>query len=314
MNELIDILLRHGYSLLFLGVLAEQIGLPLPAGLFMLSAGALSGLGHFSVALSFVTALLACLLGDQFWYQVGFRRGGAVLPWLCRISFNPDTCIRRTHNIFYRHGSKSLLIVKFFPGVNAIAAPLSGILKMTFLRFLLFDSLGAGLWIGSFTGLGYLLSHQIQRAEEYTGRIGSIFWGGILGIFILTILWKYAGRQRFLRQFRSARISPEELKQKIEDDQELLILDVRNNLQLEADPQTIPGALVFPLEKLETDPLELPPLNGREVVLYCDCPNEASSIRAARLLKKRGISDVKPLAGGLRAWKEKDYPLESLII
>jgi membrane protein DedA with SNARE-associated domain len=267
MNELIEFLVHYGYGLLFLGVLAEQLGLPLPAGLFMFSAGVLSGLGHFSIAVSFVYAVLACLLGDQFWYQVGFRRGGAVLPWLCRISFNPGHCVRRTQNIFYRHGAKFLLIVKFFPGVNAFAAPLSGILKMPFPRFLFFDSLGAFIWAGSFIGLGNLLSHQIRNAREYQ-RIGSLFWGGIFGIFILTFLWKYIGRRRFLYRFRSARISPEELKQKIETDQELLILDVRNILELEADPQTIPGALVLPLEKLEMNPPELP--KGREVILYCD--------------------------------------------
>ncbi len=268
MNELIEFLVHYGYGLLFLGVLTEQLGLPLPAGLFMFSAGVLSGLGHFSFAVSFVYAVLACLLGDQFWYQVGFRRGGAVLAWLCRISFNPDTCVRRTQNIFDRYGSKFLLIVKFFPGLNAIAAPLSGILKMSFPRFVLFDSLGAFIWAGSFIGLGFLLSHQIGRAGEYPGWIGSLFWGGVFGIFVFTIVWKYIGRQRFLYRFRSARISPEELKEKIDTDQELLILDVRNILELEADPQTIPGALVLPLEKLETNPPELP--KGQEVILYCD--------------------------------------------
>lgn len=312
MDELIEILVRHGYGFLFLGVLAEQLGLPLPAGLFMFSAGALSGLGHFSVAVSFVCAALACLLGDQLWYQVGFRRGGAILPWVCRVSFNPDTCVRRTQNIFDRHGTKFLLIVKFFPGVNAIAAPLSGILKMPFLRFLLFDSLGAIIWVGTFIGLGYLFSHQIGQAGGYSAQIGSLFWGVIFGIFILTIVWKYIGRRRFLNRFRSARISPEELKQKIDNDQELLILDVRNILELEADPQTIPGALVLPLEKLERNPPELP--KGKEVILYCDCPNEASSVRAALLLKKRGIARVKPLVGGFRAWKEKEYPLESWVL
>jgi membrane protein DedA with SNARE-associated domain len=268
MNDLVEILVRHGYSLLFLGVFAEQLGLPLPAGLFMMSAGVLSGLGHFSIVVSFASAVLACLMGDQIWYQVGFRRGGAVLPWLCRLSFNPDTCVRRTQNIFYRHGAKSLLIVKFFPGVNAIAAPLSGILRMPFLRFMLFDSLGTCIWAGAFIGLGFLFSHQIEQAGDYAGWIGSLIWGLIFGGFVLTILWKYIGRRRFLHQFRFARISPEELKQKIEADQELLILDVRNILELEANPQTIPGALVLPLEKLETDFPELP--KGREVILYCD--------------------------------------------
>ena len=268
MNDLIEILVRHGYSYLFIGVFAEQLGLPLPAGLFMMSAGALSGLGNFSVAVSFGAAVLACLMGDQIWYQIGFRRGGSVLPWLCRISFNPDTCVRSTQNIFYRHGAKALLIVKFFPGVNAIAAPLSGILKMPFLRFIVFDGLGTCIWVGSFIGLGYLLRHQVAQAGVYTGWIGSSIWGVIFGGFIFTILWKYIGRRRFLQQLHFARISPEELKQKIEAKTELLILDVRNILELKANPQTIPGALVLPLEKLESDLPDFP--KGREVILYCD--------------------------------------------
>ena len=223
----------------------------------MFSAGVLSGFGYFGITVSFVLAVLACLLGDQLWYQVGFRRGGALLSWVCRISFNSASCSRFV-KIFHRHGANSLLIVKFVPGVNALAAPLAGMVKMPFPRFLLFDSLGACIWAGSFIGLGYLLSEQIEQAGKYAGRIGSLLWGGILGGVILIILWKFVGHQLFLHRFRCARISPEELKQKIEADNELLILDVRPVLEVELDPQTIPGALVLPLEKLKADPPELP--------------------------------------------------------
>jgi membrane protein DedA with SNARE-associated domain len=153
MDPLSDLLIHHGHGLIFIGVFAEQLGLPLPSALLMISAGALSGIGRLNVHFSFFWAMVGCLLGDQFWYHLGRRQGGSVLPFLCRISLNPDACVRRTRSVFSRYGEKSLLIVKFLPGVNAIAAPLSGVMQMNYLHFVLFDFLGACLWIGTYIGL-----------------------------------------------------------------------------------------------------------------------------------------------------------------
>lgn len=308
MTQLTEILIRHGYLVLFLAVLGEQLALPLPAGLFLFAAGALAGEGQLNLAVAFFLAVLACLLSDNLWYQVGRRKGRSVLPYLCRISLNPDSCLRRTQNIFARYGAKALLVVKFFPGVNPIAAPLSGILQMRPYRFVLFDSLGAFIWIGLFMGLGYLLSNQIEEWTAYASRIGVFLWVVLIGL-IGYIAWKVAQRHRFLNRLRMARITPEELKQKIDAAEDLLIIDVRSPLEFEADPQMIPGALYLPLEELLKNPPVFP--LAREAILYCDCPNEASSAQAAFMLKKKGLKNVRPLAGGFMAWRQRDYPLES---
>jgi rhodanese-related sulfurtransferase len=134
-------------------------------------------------------------------------------------------------------------------------------------------------------------------------------WVVIIGSLVLYILWKYAKRRHLIRRLRMARITPEELKKKIEAAEDLLILDVRPPLEFEADPQRIPGALYLPLEKLLKNPPDFP--SAREVILYCNCPNEISSAQAAAALKKKGMTAVRPLAGGFQAWRDRNYPLES---
>ncbi len=127
MNDLIQILIRHGYLLVFSGVLGEQLGLPLPAELLLFAAGAMVGAGDLNIAFVSFLAVLACCLGDISWYQIGRHKGSSVLSFLCRISLNPDSCIRRTRNIFFRYGAPSLLVAKFIPGVNTISAPVGNL-------------------------------------------------------------------------------------------------------------------------------------------------------------------------------------------
>jgi membrane protein DedA with SNARE-associated domain len=268
MNSINEFLIHYGYLLVFSVVLGEKLGLPLPSGTLLILAGALAGGRELNFTVLFLLAVIACLMSDQTWYQFGRHRGGSLLPSLCRISLNPDSCVRRTQNIFYRHGAKSLLVVKFFPGVNALAAPLSGILRMTLFRFLLFDFLGSCLWVGVFTSLGYLLSDEIELVVAYVSRVGVFLWGLIIFILLLYMVGHYVQRQRIAHQLHMARISPEELKQKMEASEELLILDVRNPIEFNNDPQMIPGALYLPLEKFQENPPDF--YSGREVILYCD--------------------------------------------
>jgi membrane protein DedA with SNARE-associated domain len=268
MNNLIHTLIQHGHSIIFFGVLGEQLGLPIPAELLLLVAGAVAGGGHLNFSLIFFLATLACLLSDVVWHQIGRRMGSSILPFLCRISFNPDSCVSLAKNIFFRHGAKSLLVAKFIPGVNTLAPPLSGVIHMKLIRFILLDGLGTIIWVGTFTGLGYWFSSQIEQATAYLSLAGKLFWGLVLTILTAYGTWKFVQWKQFLRQMRLARITPEELKQKIDNAEDLFILDVRNVLEFEAEPQVIPGAIYRPLEKLHKHPPEIP--QGREVVLYCD--------------------------------------------
>ncbi len=267
MDDAIHFLLRHGYFVLFAWVLAEQIGLPLPAVPFLFAAGAMGGSGRLNLGLAIGVAVLASLLSDVTWYEIGRRRGSQVLQLLCRISLEPDSCVRRTEEVFARHGARSLLVAKFIPGLSTAAPPLAGIFRMRLSRFLLFDGVGALAWAGAFAGMGYLFSDQLEQLAAYVLRLGASLAGILAGCLAVYILWKYAQRHRFLRQLRIARITPEELKRRLDDGENVMIVDLRHSLDFEAEPHFIPGALRLSPEELERRHHEIP--RDRDVVLYC---------------------------------------------
>jgi membrane protein DedA with SNARE-associated domain len=267
MREAVQFLINQGYIVLFLWVLFEQLGLPIPVAPILLAAGALAGIGKLNFFLVFILACLAAFLSDQFWYQLGLRRGSKVLPFLCRISLDPDSCVQRTKRIFARYGARSLLAAKFIPGLNTIGPPLAGILRMRLLQFLLFDGLGILIWVGVFTLLGYQFGQEIE--EHVTNTRGMGAWVGLVvpvGL-VVYILWKYIQRRRFLHQLNIARISPEEVKQRLDAGDDILILDLREALEFEIEPRTILGAFHLPIEELEEQHHKIP--RDREIVLFC---------------------------------------------
>jgi len=267
MNEVVRFLIDQGYIVLFLWVLLEQLGLPVPVAPMLLAAGALAGVGKLNLALVFGSAFIAALLSDQFWYQVGRRRGGKVLSFVCRISLDPDSCVHRTKRIFARYGARSLLVAKFIPGLNTIGPPLAGILRMRLVRFLFFDVLGVFIWVGVFTLLGYQFGHEIE--EHVSNTHGMTAWMGlVVPVFLAAyILWKYIQRRRFLHRLNVARITPEEVKEKLDAGEEMLIVDLRDALEFEIEPHTIPGALRLSVEELEVQHHKIP--RDREIVLFC---------------------------------------------
>ncbi len=267
MNGPIDVLVRHGYVVVFGWVSAEQIGLPIPAVPVLLAAGALAGTGRLSLLLVLAMAAVASLVSDAIWYWIGRAGGGRVLGFLCRISLEPDSCVRRTEEAFSRQGSRSLLIAKFVPGLSTAAPPLAGIIRMPFRHFVMFTGLGGLLWAGVFIGLGWLFSSQLEVVAVFAARMG----GGLIALlgaaFGTYVAWKFIARQRFLRRIRIARITPEELKAKLDAGEDLLVVDVRPRVDFEAEPVIIPGALHLMIEELETRHQEIP--RAREIVLYC---------------------------------------------
>jgi membrane protein DedA with SNARE-associated domain len=267
MNEMIQFLIGHGYAVLFLWVLFEQLGLPIPAAPLLIAAGVLAGVGELDLSFVLGVALVASLLSDHVWYQIGYHRGRKVLSLLCRISLDPDSCVRKTQKIFIRHGARSLLVAKFIPGMTAVAPPLAGIFRMPRLRFLLFDGLGAFFWVGIFISLGYLFSHEIEQVAADTSGMGP--WIGLIvpGCLAAYIAWKYIQRRRFLHHLAIARITPEEVKQKLDAGEDLIILDMRDPLEFEIEPYTLPGAFQLPLEQLDEEHHKIP--RDRDIVLYC---------------------------------------------
>ena len=267
MKETLAFLLQHPYLTLFGFVFAEQAGLPLPAVPFLLGAGALAGMGMLNPGLALGAAVGAALLADLAWFEAGRRRGASILKLLCRISLEPDSCVRRTQNVFARSGARTLLVAKFLPGLNTVAPPLAGMIGMRRTRFLLFDAAGAFLWAGAFFLLGVLFHDQLGTVAASAGRLGGGLVAGLLGLLVAWLSWKFAARQRFIRSLRVARITPEELKLRLDAGEDVVIVDLRGSLDFELEPQRLPGAIRVSVEDLEARHEEIP--RHKDVVLYC---------------------------------------------
>lgn len=267
MESVTQFLVEFGYVILFAWVFLNQLGIPIPAMPYLLAAGALAGLGLLNPFLLVALGVAAALPADLIWYEVGRRRGSRVLRTLCRISLEPDSCVRRTETIFARYGARSLLVSKFLPAVETVAPPLAGMFGMRRSRFLLYDLLGTTLWTAVFVGLGYVFHEQVETTATFVARLGTGL-AVLLGIAVVAYLgWKFVRRRRVLADLRIARITPEELQRKLEAGEPIEIVDLRHSVDVEGRPYTIPGAVHIPVEELDDRHDEIP--RDREVVLYC---------------------------------------------
>jgi membrane protein DedA with SNARE-associated domain len=265
MNHTADFVVRHGYLLLFLWLLVEQGALPLPSIPLLLACGALVRSGQLHPVLVVASGMAACLIADNVWFQLGRRRGARILHFLCRIALEPDSCVRQTENAFLKYGPRSLLVSKFVPGLNTVAAPLAGSAGTSLGRFLLFDTAGALVWMLSYLCLGYVFSGQIEMVGAYATRMGSGALGLLGAAAAAWIVWKYIQRRRFLRKLAVARITPEELRRKLDAGEDVLVIDLRSVRESAAD--AIPGALRIAVEDLAERHGDIP--RDRDVVLFC---------------------------------------------
>jgi membrane protein DedA with SNARE-associated domain len=267
MAETLQFVVQHGYVLLFFWVLIEQAGLPIPATPLLLAAGALAGQYQLNFALVVIVAASGSLVSDTFWYFFGKRKGPVVLNFLCKIALEPDSCVRRTESTFTRLGVQTLLVCKFVPGLNTAAPALAATAGIGLPQFLLFDWLGALLWSSAFAGLGLMFSRQLDRVADDVAQFGSwtllLLIAGIGGY----IAYKLYERRRFLKQVAGVRITPEELKTKLEAGEDVTIIDLRHPLDLLPDPRTLPGALRISPEELEVRHEEI--TRDGEIVLFC---------------------------------------------
>jgi membrane protein DedA with SNARE-associated domain len=308
MNEILEFLVRHGAVVLFAAVFVEQMGVPLPAAPWLLAAGALAGAGKMNWLMALGIATLGSLVADLIWFYLGRYYGTRVLSLLCRISLEPDSCVRRTQNLFTRHGMRGVVAAKFIPGLSTLAPPLAGSGGMSAPRFFFFDGLGSLLYSGSFILAGFLFSHQLEQIFDALAGLGHSALGVVVGLAVLYIGYKYFQRHRLLSALRMARITVDELHQKQEAGENPVILDLRSYLELEQNPSLIRGALHMTIDEIHLREQEIP--RDRDIILYCSCPNEVTSARVALLLHRKGILRVRPLLGGIDAWRERNYPTE----
>jgi membrane protein DedA with SNARE-associated domain/rhodanese-related sulfurtransferase len=306
--EIFDFDGRFGLATVFVVVLLQQLGAPIPASPVLVLAGAKAIDDPLQGVYALALAVAASGIGSVPWFYAGRRHGYRVLKLLCRITLSPDSCVRQTESGFDRYGIASLVVAKFIPGVARVAAPLAGALRIQLVPFLIYSGAGAALWAGSGLVLGLVFHRQIDwllgRLAEL-GGLGVIVLAGVLAIYVA---FRFLDRWRFLRALRSARIGVKELYEMIAKGDDPVILDVRSAAHRRIDARSIPGARAVDPDRVEEMLLTIPA--GREVIVYCACPNEASAFKVALLLRKRGIHKVRPLAGGIDAWVDAGLNIE----
>lgn len=298
MDQLLHLIEHYGLLLVFAAVLAQQLGTPLPVYPLLMLASAATARGRYTLGALLGVAVAACLIADVVWYLIGRAHGRRVLRLLCRISLSPDSCVRQTESIYTRFGAPSLTVAKFIPGFASIATALAGAMHIRRAPFVLFDAIGALLWVGVALALGRLFAPAIADIVAALAQLGR--WGALLVLLAvaLFVALKWWQRHRFNRQLQMARLSVDALGELMARGEPLLLVDVRSSLAREDG--RIPGAVALQGDD-EVPELERHPRDG-VIVVYCACPNDASAVLAARRLLERGYRDVRPLAGGYDAW------------
>jgi membrane protein DedA with SNARE-associated domain/rhodanese-related sulfurtransferase len=312
MNQTVQFLAQHGYWLMVGAVLGRQACLPIPANLVLVAAGALAHLGKLNLTAAVVLAVLSFLVADLAWYEAGRRLGDRILHFGCGVSRDPGACVQKATGAFGKHGVRTLLFSKFVIGLDAVAAPLCGRARIPPIQFLFFDALGAAFWCVSYAALGYIFSNQLDQVAVHLARVGAFVALAVAAGLAVYVFRRLARRLRFVHEFQLARITPEELRDRLNTGKDILIVDLQGRDNSAAHPLGIPGAIRINPRHLEKY-LDVEISFDREVVLYCACPGEFTSARVALALKQRGIEHVRPLAGGLRAWRDRGFPVTSAV-
>jgi len=272
MTEFVQFLIEYGYTVIFVWVLLDQAGLPLPAIPMMIAAGVLVGTGQLSLFPVILIAIFASLPADLLWYQMGKARGGKVLNLLCAISLEPDYCVRNTEAVFDRLGHFSLLVAKFVPGLQTLAPAMAGFTGMSLGLFLILDGLGAVLWSGLLTGIGIIFHTELEIAAAAVARLG--IWAAMIlvGLLLLYIGIKYSRRRLFLRSLRMRRLHPAEVYELMKKNEEVHVIDLRHSHDSQALPEMVPNAVRVPMEFIDRHYHRIP--KESDIILYCSCPDK----------------------------------------
>ena len=269
MPDILSVIARYGYTSLFVALLMEAIGLPVPGALALLAGGAAAAAGGLHQAAAFGVAIGAMLLGDTTLYIAGRLSGWTLLGFLCGLSLSPEVCILRSAKWFYKRGRTTLLFAKFLPGVNTMAPPLAGSMHMRASQFLRFDFGGVLLYTLAYGALGYLFRDVFRMLagglQAFSRAVGWVVLIGVIG-FVCYRAWLYA-RYRLNRSVRRVRVSDVEARLKLEGAPDIIIADVRSHGYYDEGEQRVRGSIRIEPNNLEAFIETLP--KDTPIYLYC---------------------------------------------
>ena len=306
MDALIHIIETYGLWVVFVCVLLDQGGLPTPSYAPMIVTAALAADRSESLWPILLVATIAATIADVAWFAGGRRFGAQLLRLMCRISLSPDSCVGTTRRIYEQWGAPSLILAKYIPGFAAVATTLAGQAGTSWRRFLVYDGIGAALWASGAVILGAMFHEAVGALLQTLEDLGHLALLLLIVAIALFIAYKWWQRRRFLMQIRMSRISTDELRALLQSMPSTVVLDART-AESRAQSGWIPGSV----QVGDISQLQLP--SDGEIVVYCDCPNDASAATVARKLKERGFKRVRPLAGGLDAWRAQGLPVDQFL-
>ena len=308
----LDFFVHYAYGILFLWVLVEQLGVPVPSVPLLVATGSLTATHRLHTVPAMLVILLACAIADSMWYFAGVRYGGRVVRLVCRLSLEASACVRKTEGYFGKHGAVTLLFAKFVPGLSAVAPPIAGQSGMSYARFLAYDLAGSLIWSSAYVFGGRFFGDVVKRSApllHFLARFGVLLFAIALLTFVARRIWK---QRAFLQDLRDAGITGPELNTMLQSaaansNKAPFIVDLRHPLDYLPDPRVLPGALRISPADLEKHKDLLP--RDMDVILYCTCPNDETSATLAKRLQKLGVHRVRPLRGGFEGWRDAGLPL-----
>lgn len=269
MPDILSVIAKYGYSSLFIALLMEAIGLPIPGALALLAAGAASAAGVMHPAAAFGVAICAMLIGDTSLYVIGRYSGWQLLGFLCGLSLSPEVCILRSAKWFYKRGRTTLLFAKFLPGVNTMAPPLAGSMHMRASQFFRFDLGGVLCYALAYGALGYLFRDVFRMVagglQAFSRAVGWVILVGVIG-YIAYRAWLF-GRYRLSRFVPRVPVSDVEARLKLEGAPDVIIADVRSHGYYDQGEQRVQGSIRIEPNNLDAFIESLP--KDTPIYLYC---------------------------------------------
>ncbi|MBB5635007.1 membrane protein DedA with SNARE-associated domain/rhodanese-related sulfurtransferase [Pedobacter cryoconitis] len=299
MNTLIELVQTYGLWIIFLITLFQSIGLPLPAFAILIVTAAVTPAKAIDIISLLMTATAGSLIGDTILYFAGKRLGTSILGKLCRISLSPDSCVKSSGDIFNRYGPPALTVVKFVPGLSTLAPVVAGVYAMPIFSFIAFSLMAAVFYSTAAISLGVLFRHEIGSLIATLTEFGKL---GVLALIIsfgIYLLVKWLQRYRLIRQFRTDRVTVNDLFELIQERSGHIIFDARPEDQRIRNG-FIPGSI--PISDINLSEIANLYSEYDEIIVYCSCPNELTAAKYAEKLRRTGFKRIRPLLGGLDEW------------
>ena len=267
--DLFLLMARHGYALTFGLLLAEALGLPFPAAIALVAAGAAVAAHALWGPYVVLAAIAALLLGDTAQFWLGRYMGWALLGFLCRVSINPETCILRSAESFYKRGKLTLVVAKFIPGVNTMAAPLAGSMKMRYWQFLRLDLAGASLYALTYLLVGYISRDFLAVLLRGFQTAGRAMEGVVLAALLVYAIYRWRQYRKNKPYSIVPRVQVEELAQRLTsaDADRVLIVDVRSHGYYDSGAARIKNSIRIEPNNLEEEMKNFP--KDKDIYLYC---------------------------------------------